>query len=201
MRTIPHMPNVVAFRYRNKIRLRRRSWGRQSRQGHGAMAPIEYASTASSAQKSTDTSISPGPHVNCSVNGRSGAVSFSRMKSMSKRPELVAQRDASTSRRAVHIRCDRRIGENRTSLTVKTGLHALCPTACVAPQTARRPASRAQRCDRDVAGARSQSGRGCASALATFLLMRSPRTDVRSIPGANNGFDREDAKHPFSRLA
>ncbi len=189
MRTIPHMPNVVAFRYRNKIRLRRRSWGRQSRQGHGAMAPIEYASTASSAQKSTDTSISPGPHVNCSVNGRSGAVSFSRMKSMSKRPELFAQRDASTSRRAVHIRCDRRIGENRTSLTVKTGLHAFSATAWVAPQTARRPATSAQRCD------------GRASALATFLLMRSPRTDVCSIPGANNGFDRQDAKHPFSRLA
>jgi hypothetical protein len=179
--------------------LRRRSLGRQSRQGHGAMAPIEYASTASSAQKFTDTSISPALHVNCSVNGRSGAISLSRMKLMSKRPELIAQRDASTSRSAVQIRCDSRTSENRTSLTVKTGLHALCPTACVAPQAAMRPASSAQRCDRDIADARSP-GRGFAPGLATFLVMRSPRTDVCSI-GASSGFDREGAKHPFSRLA
>jgi hypothetical protein len=81
---------------------------------------------------------------------------------------------------------------------VRTGLHTLCPRACVEPQAAMRPASSAQRCNRPIAGARSP-GRRCAPGLATFLVMRSPRTDVCSIEAARSGFDREGAKHPFSR--
>jgi hypothetical protein len=157
------------------------------------MVPIKYSSTASSVQKFTDTSISPGLHVNCSVNGKSGAVSLSRMKLMSNRPELVAQRDASTSTRAVHTRCNDRICENRTSLTLTMGLHALSPRACVAPHIARRPVSAAQSGDRK---------RGAApSGFATFLgLIVLPLHGWSLMQGTNKGIARGGAKHPFSRL-
>src|SRR5216684_8963115 len=106
----------------------------QSRQGHAATLSSQYLSTASSAQKSTDTSNESGLHMNCSRNSISMPFSFNRENTISKRPEVVAQRDASTDKTAVHFRssvggC---ISENRTSLNAKAGLHVCRPTACVA---------------------------------------------------------------------
>src|SRR5437879_2762175 len=90
----------------------------QSRQGHAATLLSQYPSTASSAQKSTETSTKPDFHMNCSWKSISGPFSFNREKTIPKRPEVVAQRDASTDKTAVHFRsivggC---ISENRTSL-------------------------------------------------------------------------------------
>ena len=72
--------------------------------------------------------------MNCSWNSMSGPFSISREKTIPKRPEVVAQRDASTDKTAVHFRssvggC---ISENRTSLNAKAGLHVCWATACVA---------------------------------------------------------------------
>jgi hypothetical protein len=73
--------------------------------------------------------------VNCSWKSTSTPFSFCRVKTIPKRPEEVAQRYASTDRTAVHFRsiiggC---IGEKRTSLNAKAGLHVCWPAACVAP--------------------------------------------------------------------
>jgi hypothetical protein len=73
-----------------------------------------------------------GSHVNCSRKLISGPVSFSRAKPIPKRPEVVAQRDASTDKTAVHFRsifCGV-ISENRISLNAKVGLHICWPAAC-----------------------------------------------------------------------
>jgi hypothetical protein len=92
-----------------------------------------YLSTASSAQKSNDTSTKSGFHTNCSWNSISGPISFNREKTIPKGPEVVAQRDASTDKTAVHFRSS--VGgfifENLTSLNAKAGLHICCATDCV----------------------------------------------------------------------
>src|SRR5439155_16062100 len=95
----------------------------QSRQGHAAMLLSQYRSTASSAQKSTDTSTSSGRHMNCSRNSISTPFSFNREKTISKRPDVVAQRDASTDKTAVHFRSKVGvfISGNRVCLTAKAG--------------------------------------------------------------------------------
>jgi hypothetical protein len=105
----------------------------QSRQGHAATLSSQYLSTASSAQKSTDTFTESGLHMNCSRNSISMPFSFNRENTISKRPEVVAQRDASTDKTAVHFRSSvgGRISENRTSLNAKAGLHVCWATACI----------------------------------------------------------------------
>src|SRR6267143_7190397 len=115
----------------------------QSRQGHAAMLLSQYRSTASSAQKSTDTSTSSGRHMNCSRNSISTPFSFNREKTISKRPDVVAQRDASTDETAVHFRSSVGgvISENRICLTAKAGLHACWPMACVTLMSPMPPAS------------------------------------------------------------
>jgi hypothetical protein len=55
----------------------------QSRQGHGATLSSQYASTASSAQKSTETFTEGGSHMNCSRNSTSIPFSLSREKPIS----------------------------------------------------------------------------------------------------------------------
>jgi hypothetical protein len=59
-------------------------------------------------------------------------VSFCRAKTIPKRPDVVAQRDASTDRTAFHFRsivggC---IAENRTSLNARPGRHVCGSVAC-----------------------------------------------------------------------
>src|SRR5262249_16345032 len=77
------------------------------RQGHGVTLSIQYRSTASSSEKSTSTfTAGAAPQLKCSRNSRSGAVSFSLMKTTSNRPPaMAAQADASTDTAAVHFRC------------------------------------------------------------------------------------------------
>jgi hypothetical protein len=62
---------------------------------------------------------------------------------ISKLPEVVAQRDASTDKTAVHFRSSAGgfISENRISLTAKAGLHVGWPTACVTLMSPMLPAS------------------------------------------------------------
>src|SRR5688572_30410949 len=115
----------------------------QSRQGHAAMLSSQYLSTASSTQKFTDTSTSFGRHMNCSRNSISMPISFDREKTISKRPEVVAQRDASIDKAAVHFRSSAGsfISENRTSLNANAGLHVCWPMACVTLVSPMLPAS------------------------------------------------------------
>jgi hypothetical protein len=112
----------------------------------------QYPSTASSAQKSTDTSTKAGFHVNCSWNSISSPFSFCREKTIPKRPDVVAQRDASTDRTALHFRsivggC---IAENRTSLNAKPGLHVRGSAACVTLVSPMLPASNPNMHDRNM---------------------------------------------------
>src|ERR1041385_4400533 len=58
-----------------------------SRQGHPATLCSQKPSTASSAQKLTDTSTDSGFQVNRSVKSTSGAFSFNRENRISKRPD------------------------------------------------------------------------------------------------------------------
>src|ERR1700687_4416303 len=106
----------------------------QLRQGKGATLLSKSPSTASSAEKSVDTSTHAGFHANCSRNSSSGPYSFSRENTISKCPVVVPQRDASTDRTAVHFRSifGGRISENRTSLNAKAGLHVCWPAAWAA---------------------------------------------------------------------
>src|ERR1700752_1616762 len=105
----------------------------QSRQGHAAILCSQYPSTASSAQKVTDTSIEPGFQVNGSTNSSSGAFSLDRKNRTWKWPDVAAQRDASTHRVADHVRSivSRSVGENRTSLKPMTGLQTGAPSALI----------------------------------------------------------------------
>jgi hypothetical protein len=73
--------------------------------GHAETLPIQYCSTASSAQKLTATFTEGGDHSNFSEKSISTPVSFCREKPISKYPaEFIAQRDASTNTTAVHFR-------------------------------------------------------------------------------------------------
>ena len=69
--------------------------------------------------------------------------SFNREKTISKRPDVVAQRDASTDKAAVHFRSKVGgfIAENRTCLTAKAGRHVCWPMACVTLMSPMPPAS------------------------------------------------------------
>jgi hypothetical protein len=98
--------------------------GGQFRQGHGAMLSSQYRCTASSAQKSTDTSTAFECQVNGSRKSASSAFSFSRANPIVNAPERVVHREASTERTAVHRRskvggC---MGENRADVNARMGL-------------------------------------------------------------------------------
>jgi hypothetical protein len=114
-------------------------------QGHAWTLSIQWLSTASSAQKSTPTITEGDDHMNCSRNSISIPFSLSRENPISKYPAVVEQRDASAATIAVHRRssvggC---MGENRTSLIAKAGLHVCPPAACVTPMNPK-PAARSQ---------------------------------------------------------
>src|SRR5205085_4896134 len=72
----------------------------------------------------------------------SGAFSLSRENRMSKRPEVVAQEDASTDTSAVHLRSivSGWIFENCTSRNARTGLHPGPETAGGIPARPMQPA-------------------------------------------------------------
>jgi hypothetical protein len=90
--------------------------------------------------------------MNCSVKGKSGLVSLSPVKLMLKRPKVVAQRDASTDRSAVQIRCCARISEKRTSLNARVGLHKVWPRDCVMLKSRTIPANGIETRDRCIGG-------------------------------------------------
>ena len=85
--------------------------------------------------ESIDTSTKAGFQVNCSWKSISSPFSFCREKTIPKRPEVVAQREASTDRTAVHFRSivGGRISENRISLNAKVGLQVSWPAAWATP--------------------------------------------------------------------
>jgi hypothetical protein len=103
--------------------------------GHSCTLSIQWLSTASSAQKSTEIFTDGDDHVKRCRNSTSTPCSLSREKPTSKAPAVVAQRDESTETIAVHFRsragfC---ISENWTSLIARIGLHAGVAAACVTP--------------------------------------------------------------------
>src|ERR1700730_18446635 len=69
------------------------------------------------------TSDRPDAHVNRSVKRRSGAVSLRRVNSISNAPEMVEHGDASATSTPLHVLCEFRGSEMRTSPNDNAGLH------------------------------------------------------------------------------
>ena len=80
--------------------------------GHGETLVIQKDSTASSAQRSTETLTDGGNQINSSVKSISGPFSLRRENTISKYPEaLAAQGEASTVTTALHLRSSCGAGE------------------------------------------------------------------------------------------
>ena len=91
---------------------------------------------------SIDTSDRPEAHVNRSVKRRSGAVSLRRVNSISNGPETVEHGDASATSTPLHVLCEFRGSEMRTSRNDNAGLQSSPATVCIAPNVTRLAASK-----------------------------------------------------------
>src|ERR1700755_3422365 len=80
---------------------------------------------------SLDTSDRPDAHVNRSLKRRSGAVSLRRVNSISNAPEVVEHGDASATSTPLHVLCEFRGSEMRTSRNDNAGLQSSPATACL----------------------------------------------------------------------
>src|SRR6267378_1406356 len=119
---------------------------------HGGTSPIQKSPTDSSHQKSSDTWIRPGLHVNRSVKRRSGPISLRRTNVISNGPEVVAQRVASALRSPVHVRNWFCALENLTSSNVKAGVQATWAMDCVTPESTKLEANATHTHDRCMRG-------------------------------------------------
>jgi hypothetical protein len=91
---------------------------------------------------SIDTSDRPEAHVNRSVKRRSGAVSLRRVNSISNGSEAVEHGDASAMSTPLHVLCEFRGSEMRTSRNDNAGLQSSPAAACIAPNVTRLAASK-----------------------------------------------------------
>src|SRR5262249_62361319 len=97
---------------------------------------------------SIDTSDRPEAHVNRSVKRRSGAVSLRRVNSISNGPEVVEHGDASATSTPLHVLCEFRGSEMRTSRNDNTGLQRFPATACIPPKAERVVTGKTNGCER-----------------------------------------------------
>jgi len=93
---------------------------------------------------SIDISDRPEAHVDRSVKRRSGAVSLRRVNSISNGPEVVEHSDPSATSTPLHVLCEFRGSEMRTSRNDNTGFAEL-------------PGDSLHRAERDEAGGQQNS--------------------------------------------